>query len=281
MDKKPVDERSIDIGDNKETDVVTASLIGDSINPALIDLPDGIPMSVKDGNLQLNARMFPEYRSNMEEVLRRGIIEGDEKILQLYIDNVSQLPDKAEVQNVINALKSAFETRSMDPLLSNLVVEGITNDIAQRNLIRKGIEDELTRNPLKIIGHDGKEIPLDDLDIVFTKDDDAKKSGFKFIIGSKKGIDGVELLDSLEPHQFQPDYTGLAKDKKIEAIIVPLKKSKDGTEPSATKIQIIKSPINLASVLAKQEREREEEDYRRRASTSTPKPSSTYHYASS
>ncbi len=269
MSKKSI-ERGLEIKPKVEKGY--RLLIGNPLDAQIVNLdPSGLPVRIEGGVIQLDKERLEAERRKLRESLKAAIESGNERMLQIYLQN---LQGKEEgLKEAKEDLTEAFRLKDSSRLqLDNLHVNLATEGIAQRNLIRQGLQPELARHPFTFKGAGGRNLDQDEVDIVFTRADESREN-FKIIVGSKRGIEGVGIPQEIPDDKFQPDMNTAQKDPSSGVITIPLKAAKDDTLPLATVVEIIKRPIDLVRELAKleedaREREREEERRRRQQSSS-------------
>lgn len=257
--------------------------VGPDFDPVITDLPlDGPSIRLEDGEIKIDKEALEAEMDSVTEWLHTGVSEGDEKVLEVYLRNLPG--DDEETAALKQRLTAAFQNRDPDQLkLDELHVSMVSAGIAERNLIREGLRPELLRQPFYFRDKDGKILSgEDDLDIIFARGEGGS-GDFKIIVGSKQGIDIIAIPKELTDDKFKPDLKKISKDEYRDIISVPLKKSADGTVPSAAFVEIHRGPIDLIDELARQDREdaaeraREEERRRqeeeRRYSPPPPRPS--------
>jgi hypothetical protein len=254
-------------------------LLGNAISPQIVHLSDnGSPMKVSDGIIQLDEDALNLEKKKLTDSLRSAIEAGDDKMLQIYLGNLEG-DDEALVE-AKDMLREAFANRNADKLeLKSLNIDLATGGIAERNLIRQGLRAELPRIPFSFKDERGQDINLEEIDYVFSRKEGSSDS-FKLIVGFKKGIMSISVPDeltSLGDDKFQPDLLKASKDSG-GVVTIPIKEAKDGTEPTASVIEIRLGPIDIISEIGRlqeeQKRRRDEEDERERRNSYRPSPSS-------
>jgi hypothetical protein len=255
-------------------------LLGDVIAPQIVHLPDGSsPMKISNGVIQLDEDALNLEKKKLTDSLRSAIEAGDDKMLQIYLGNL-QGDDEALVE-ARNLLKEAFASKNADKLeLKSLSIDLATGGIAERNLIRQGLRAELPRIPFSFKDERGQNINVDEIDYVFSRKE-GKSDSFKLIVGFSKGIRSIGVVDDLADlgdDKFQPDLLKASKDSD-GVVAIPIKEARDGTEPTATIIEIRLGPIDIVSEIRRQQeegqrRKKEEEDERERRNSYRPSSSS-------
>ncbi len=227
----------------------------DTIFTEISDLSAGAPIALKDGQLYMDRESLEQEKTKVKKALSDSIENGDHEVF-LSMTAGLESSDIEELVDLGEKLEQAFASRTKNPFeLKSINVDLLTDGIAERNLIREGLKPQIARQPFSFKDKDGNVLDQEkDLDFVFAKN---VKSGYKIIVGSKKGIDQIDVPIQIENGKFDPDLTKIDKDPVNDSITIPLSNAKDGTETLATVIEIRKGPINLIEILKKQE-EREQ-----------------------
>jgi len=254
-------------------------LLGDMIAPQIVHLPQGSsPMKINDGIIQLDEDALNLEKKNLTDSLRFAIETGDDKMLQIYLGNLEG--DDKSLSEARDMLREAFASKNADKLeLKSLNIDLATEGIAERNLIRQGLRAELPRIPFSFKDDGGQNIDVEEIDYVFSRKENGGNN-FKLIIGHRRGIRGIGVPDDstdLGKDKFQPDLLKVSKDSD-GVITIPIKEAKDGTEPTATIIEVRLGPIDIVSEVRRQQEEeqkrRKEEDEREKRSYYRPSSAS-------
>lgn len=209
----------------------------------------GKVMRIGSDGIELDQQSLDKQREQVSVWLNESIISGDEKTLGIYLRNVDNRDDDAN--ELSDKIREAFEKN--DPSVLNSVrISGITNGIAERNLIREGIKAEIPRLPFVFRDRQGNQLNLqEDIDIIFTQKG-GRGGGYKFVIGSKKGIESITFPEELPSNMFKPDITQITK-SDAGAIMLPIGSAADGTESPVVVVDIRKGPIDLSAAFSEEE----------------------------
>lgn len=249
----------------EELSVQKPLLIG-GIYLDLVDLPKGTPaFQMKDGKIFMDKTAFAKQQEEVKGALAKAIEEGNVEIFERLTKGLKQTGDP-DLAVLYKELLDLFEKRTANPsTLKAINVDLLTDGIAQRNIIREGLKPEINKHPFVFRDRDGNPLAGDNLDYVFVQ---GKNDTYKLIVGSKKGIDSIELPDNLTDNQFTPDLLKIEKDPVSGAITIPLKDSKDGTTPVTSFVEIHKGPIDIIARVKKQESEEQAKKARRKSAAS-------------
>lgn len=230
--------------------------IGDAIVPEIISLPEGQSIQITGGRILLDKDALEAAKRDVTNHLKEAIEAGDQQVVASYMWYLEDSQDP-EVVAFCNQIQEAIQQKNASKLqFAALNVHLPTDGIAQRKLIKEGLQREIPRFPFSFRGKDGQPLNQEDIDYVFTRHAE-RRDAFKMIIASKKGIEAITVPDqeNLPQDKFQVDFASLAKDSKTGAITISLKAAADGTEPSVAVIEIRKEPIDLPAELIKKEEE--------------------------
>jgi len=220
----------------------------------------GGPIKVREGHVHLSEEGLNQEKAVVKTALSDSIEEGNEEIFTRMTKGLenAQNPD---LQNLYLDLLKAFKNKKKDPFsLAEINVDILTNGIAERNLIREALRSKITQLPFKFQDKNRELIEQDKIDYIFVRDVGEK---YRLIIGSKKGIAMIEVLDVLKDSQFRPDLTKIDRNPNTNAIIFPLGRSKDKSDPIASMVEIRKDPIDLIQVATREELEAQREKTRK------------------
>ncbi|KKQ90073.1 MAG: hypothetical protein UT12_C0002G0004 [Candidatus Curtissbacteria bacterium GW2011_GWC2_38_9] len=243
----------------------------------IVELESDTPIMIVDGQIRINERRLGEEREKVKKALADSIENGDEAFF-FRITSALELTNDEELIELREKLRQAFESKSQNPFeLHSINVDLLTNGIAERNLIREGLKPQIARIPFSFEDKNGKELdPEEDIVFVFTR---GKKNQYKIVVGSKKGIDKINVPKQLEDSKFQPDFANIDKDPVNNSITIPLKSARDGTESLVSIVEVHKGAIDLIAALQKEEVAEEEEvtsPSRSRRSSSSASSSPAY-----
>lgn len=232
--------------------------IGDAIIPEITSLPEGQSMQITEGRVLLDRDALERAKQGVIGRLRGAIESGDEHVVagySWYLED-SQDPDVVALRNQI---QEALQQRNAAHLqLDALNVHLPTEGMAQRQLIKEGLQREISRYPFSFRGRDGQPLNQEDLDFVFTRHSE-RPDTFKMIVASRRGIEAIAVPDpeNFPQDKFQVDFASrdLAKDPNTGAMTIPLKAAADGTMPAVAIIEIRKEAVDLPAELIKKEEE--------------------------
>jgi hypothetical protein len=216
------------------------------------NLKPGDPIRVRKGHVHLSEEGLNQEKAVVKKALSCSIEESNEEIfirMTKGLEN-TQNPD---LQDLYQDLLDAFKNKTKNPFnLAEINVDLLTNGIAERNLIREALKSKITQLPFRFKNKNGELVEQDKIDYIFVRDTGGK---YRLIVGSKQGIAMIEVPDKLKDDQFHPDLTKVDRNPNTDAIIFPLGRSKDKSDPIASIIEIIKSPIDIIQLAAREELE--------------------------
>lgn len=277
------EERSRELGDvaklprkEKQKLTISGQILTGAIWLEIDKAPEGEPaFRIKKGRLFIDREALKAAKDSVKKALADSISSGDEAIFSKLTRGIESTRDE-ELIELYEQLLEAFKRREKNPFkLKEINVDLLTDGIAERNIIREGLKPHIKQLPFVFRNRNGEELDRDrDVDFVFIRD---KDKDYKLIVGSKKGIGGIELPDELGESQFAPDLLGITKDSVTDTIIIPLKAARDGIKPLVPNIEIRKGPIDLVRIVsyeeetAKAKKKRGEEDEKKRYSPPPPR----------
>jgi hypothetical protein len=227
----------------------------------LVDMPEGSPpLRIKDGKILMDAKRYSQECEDVKKALADSIEKKDEDTFNKMTGGLGLAEDE-EVIDLYIKLKKLFKSGNAKKL-DSINVDFLTDGIAQRNIMREGLKPQVAKLPFSFVDRNGAKLDIErDLDIVFVKD---KSGGYKLIVGSKKGIDEIEVPDNISSGKFQPDFLKIDKDAVTDTITIPLRPAKDGSESYVDSIEIRKGPIDLTQKLAREESEEQAKKAKKR-----------------
>jgi hypothetical protein len=233
----------------------------------LDDAPDGAPpFRIENGKIKMDKTRLNEEKEVVKQALSDAISTGNITIFSKMTGGLEIATDEKLIEIYIE-LQKAFIEKSQNPFqLHSINVDLLTDGIAERNLIREGLKPQIKQLPFIFRDKNEKALDIDnDLDFIFVKE---KSNTYKLIVGSKHGIDSIELPDDLENDKFQPDLTKVEKDPVTDAITIALTKSKSGLPPIVSIIDIRKGSVDIIQKAAREEALAQANNVRKRRSGS-------------
>jgi hypothetical protein len=225
------------------------------------DAPDGQPpLRIVDGLLHMDKKRLDEEKTVVNKALSDSIANGDIDIFTRLTRGLDFAVDK-DLIVLRNKLQKAFKKQSKT-VLEEINVNLLTDGVAERNIIREGLKPQIQLQPFIFRDREGNILDPDtEVDYIFVK---GKGNTYKVIVGSKKGIAGIELPNDLPKNVFRPDVGNIEKDPVTDAITIPLGDAKDGSSPLVTTIEIRKGPINIIEKASREEQKAQAEKVRKK-----------------
>ena len=196
----------------------------------------------------------------VKDRLLQAIKNGDENTVNRYL---WYLEDRTDPQGVAmrDGLAQALKEKDPDKLeLDALSINLPHQQMAERELIKRGLKDDMPRLPFTYLNDKGEALQENELDYVMVESGKRKDmgDGFVIMVGSKKGISAISALNDLPKDKFQPQKDKITKDPEMGTITVPLMKASDGTESPFVAMKIYKVPVDIQNmVYEEEERERQ------------------------
>lgn len=227
------------------------------IIPEVTDFAPGeSPVKIEGNKISIDKTALETEKNKVIEDFKKGIEEGNEGLIKSFLWYYEDREDEEGIKQR-DAIKEALAKKDASSLKFDAIQVNLpTEAIAQRRIIREKLKTEIQNYPFTFKDKDGN--PLDsenDIDFVFASKGDG--SGFKLMVGSKKGIAGVGVPQSLGDEKFKPDLTKMEKDVLAGKISIPVKKAGNGTLPSVSILEIYQGAVDINAQLLKEEEERE------------------------
>jgi len=230
-------------------------LLGNSFSPKIVERgPGKPPVKISGAEIEIDRSALEQQTQIVKDRLLQAIKNGDENTVNRYL---WYLEDRTDPEGV--AMRDGLTQALKEKNAANLRLDALTinlphRQMAERELIKKALREDMSRLPFTYINDRGEALQENELDYVMVESGKRKmEDGFIIMVGSKKGISAISALNDLPKDKFQPEKDKITKDPETGTISVPLMRASDGTESPFVAMEIYKVPVDIQNMVYEEE----------------------------